>query len=77
MIPKFKRLGALALALAMAAVLPQATSAQSNGAQQRSDVSADGAVMVIPARAQFPLSRKINMGVGRSTMVQFPSSCAT
>lgn len=72
MIPKFKRLGALALALAMAAVLPQATSAQSNGAQQRSDVSADGAVMVIPARAQFPLSRKINMGVGRSTMVQFP-----
>ncbi|MBV1696369.1 MAG: type II and III secretion system protein family protein [Hyphomicrobiales bacterium] len=61
-----------ACAIALAAVFMSPGAMAQGNSQRNGEISADGSVMVIPARAAFPLSRKITMGVGRSTMVQFP-----
>jgi pilus assembly protein CpaC len=62
-----RALSAAALALAMMAGAP--ASAQ---VHRSPEASPDGSVMQIPARSNFPISRKITLGVGRSMMLQFP-----
>ena len=59
--------GALALALAM--VFGVSADAQMHRA---TEAPPDGSVMQIPARSNFPISKKITLGVGRSMMLQFP-----
>ncbi len=62
-----RALGAMALALAMAIGAPL-------GAQMHrtTEAAPDGSVMQIPARTNFPIAKKITLGVGRSMMLQFP-----
>jgi pilus assembly protein CpaC len=62
-----RALGAMALVLAMAIGAPL-------GAQMHraTEAAPDGSVMQIPARSNFPIARKITLGVGRSMMLQFP-----
>jgi pilus assembly protein CpaC len=48
------------------------TSAAPTGAPKQLLAPHDTPVMVIPARSQFPLSRKASMGMGKSLMIQFP-----
>ncbi len=62
-----RALSAVALLLAMAMGAP--SSAQMHRA---TEAAPDGSVMQIPARSNFPISRKITLGVGRSMMMQFP-----
>jgi pilus assembly protein CpaC len=62
-----RALSAVALALTMAFGAPA-------GAQvhRSTEAQPDGSVMQIPARSNFPISKKITLGVGRSLMMQFP-----
>ena len=72
---KFRRaLGAFALSFATILAAPaDAQRAPGTGPLANvADGSPDASVMVIPARAQFPLTKKISLGVGRSMMLQFP-----
>ena len=66
-----RALGALALLLAMAFVVPAYAQSAKTG-MNATDVPPDSSVLTIPANAAFPLAKKITLGVGRSMMVQFP-----
>jgi len=59
--------GAVALALAMAF----GVSAEAQ-VHRATEPPPDGSVMQIPARSNFPISKKITLGVGRSMLLQFP-----
>jgi len=50
------------------------TAAAANGERraQANDDVAQQSLLVIPARADFPLSRRISMGANKSVLVQFP-----
>lgn len=56
-------------ALSQAAPKKSAPGVQSAGNQ---GIISDNTVLRIPANAQFPVNRQINLGNGRSMMVQFP-----
>lgn len=60
--------GAVALLLATALAVP----AYAQSSRTAVDVPPDSSVLNIPARSNFPIAKKITMGVGRSMMVQFP-----
>lgn len=50
------------------------TAAVANGERrpQSNEDAAQQSLLVIPARADFPLSRRISMGANKSVLVQFP-----
>ncbi len=58
-----------AAALLLTMALGMTASAQ---VQRATEAPPDGSVMQIPARSNFPISKKITLGVGRSLMMQFP-----
>lgn len=60
--------GAIALLLAAALAVP----ANAQSSRTAVDVPPDTSVLNIPARSNFPIAKKVTMGVGRSMMVQFP-----
>jgi pilus assembly protein CpaC len=62
-----RALSAVALTLAMTLGVP--ASAQMH---RSPEATPDGSVMQIPAKSNFPISKKITLGVGRSMMLQFP-----
>lgn len=71
----FRRpLGALALAIATVLAIPAGAQMPQTGATmgRSTDVPPDASILQIPARASFPISKKITLGVGRSMMIQFP-----
>jgi pilus assembly protein CpaC len=65
--------GVRALLLAAFGLL-SLTAASANGERrpQAQEDTAQQSVLVIPARADFPLSRRISMGANESVLVQFP-----
>jgi pilus assembly protein CpaC len=68
-----RALSAVALVFAMAFAAPAgAQIAASTTVHRGAEPTPDGSVMQIPARSNFPISRKITLGVGRSLMMQFP-----
>ena len=69
-----RALGAVALTLATVLATPTiAQKAPGGGTLPNvADASPDSSVMQIPAKANFPISKKISLGVGRSMMIQFP-----
>jgi pilus assembly protein CpaC len=73
-----RTIGALALALTATWGLPTATQAGSPShgpaasAKGMNEVSEDGTMLTISARSNFPIQKKISIGVGRSLMIQFP-----
>jgi pilus assembly protein CpaC len=60
----------LCAAIGFLSVMPAAANGERR-AQANDDV-AQQSLLVIPARADFPLSRRISMGANKSVLVQFP-----
>ena len=63
-----RAMGAAVMALAVMAALP----AQAQLSARHQDASPDGSVMQISGKQNFPITKKITLGVGRSMMMQFP-----
>ncbi len=60
--------GAVVMAFAVFTALP----AQAQLSARHQDAAPDGSVMQISGKQNFPISKKITLGVGRSMMLQFP-----
>lgn len=67
-----------AVALTLATVFAVTADAQAqlgvpgHGMHKAPEATPDGSVMQIPAKSNFPISKKITLGVGRSMLMQFP-----
>ncbi len=68
--------GAVALMLATTHAMPAYAQSGRNtvtvGDSRAVDIPPDTSVLNIPAKSNFPVAKKITLGVGRSMMVQFP-----
>jgi pilus assembly protein CpaC len=68
-----RALGAVALVLSAAFAAPAGAQLSPSTTMHRgAESTPDGSVMQIPARSNFPISKKVTLGVGRSLMMQFP-----
>src|SRR5215831_12435759 len=64
-------IGAFCIVLVGSFAAPLRADAPQMAASEDAEVSSTG-VFTVPARAAFPLAKKVSIGVSKSLMIQFP-----